>query len=149
MQWMRKIFCRSCKCYQQRLPSRWTLFIGSVFMLCTVFENICFSFFSINWHLFLHKIGLATNCSQNSDKAASFSSVVKTLLRTYETGNYRKPLHNKSRCFNTMKSFLTFKIINTGSLVVSKRLYRSETSSSRQRFCFALYSPPSAVNITS
>ena len=27
--------------------------------------------------------------------------------------SYSKSLHNKSRCLNTMKSFLTFKIINT------------------------------------
>ena len=53
---------------------------------------------------------------------------------------------------NTMKSFLTFKIINTGIFLYFQKvltLKLGKTTSSRQRFCFALYSPLSAVHITS
>ena len=79
----------SCKCCQQRLRSRWALFIRSV--LChvnllarTIFENICFPFFlhisRQNWSWEEIKR------SQNGDKAAPFSSVVvKTLLRAYKS----------------------------------------------------------------
>ena len=70
-------------------------------------------------------------------------------------GNYSKSVHNKPRRLNTMKSFLSFEIINTGIFfffffqnVFALKL--GKTPSSRQRFCFALsfiYSPPSAVNL--
>ena len=51
--------------------------------------------------------------SQNSDKVASFSSVVVNIASSVQKASYSKPLHNKSRCLNTMKFFLTFKVINT------------------------------------
>ena len=107
--WMRKFVSRS----QQRLRSRWALFFSSVFCLVnlrarTVSGNICFPFF-------LHKLTYISrqnwSCeetprSQNSDKAASFSSlVVKTLLRAYESQQHES-LHNKSRCLNIMTSFV-------------------------------------------
>ena len=115
----------------------------------TVFATICFPFFR-------HKVTSISrqnwSCeeipsSQNSDKAALFSSVVvKTLLRAYKV-NY-----NKSRCLNTMKSFLTFKIISTGIFKYFQNVLTMKlgiTPSSRQRFfLIALYSPPSAVRNT-
>ena len=75
-------FVVSCKCCQQRLRSRWALFISKVLCLVnlltrTIFENICLFFF-------LHKFtsiyrqnwsGEKIPKSQNSDKAASFSPV--------------------------------------------------------------------------
>ena len=48
--------------------------------------------------------------SQNSDKATSFSSVVVNIASSAQKV---KPLHNKSRCLNIIKSFLTFKVSNT------------------------------------
>ena len=51
--------------------------------------------------------------SQNSDKATSFSSVVVKIASSVQKVSYSKPLHNKSRCLNTMKSFLAFKVIST------------------------------------
>ena len=51
--------------------------------------------------------------SENSDKAALFSSVVVNIASSEQKFRYSKPLHSKSRCLNTMKSFLTFKVINT------------------------------------
>ena len=50
--------------------------------------------------------------SQNSLKAASFSSVVVNIASSVQKVSYSKPLHNKSRFLNTMKSFLTFNVIN-------------------------------------
>ena len=66
--------------------------------------------------------------------------------------NYSKSLRNKITLFKHHESFLTFKIINSGIFFYLKKvltLKLGKTPSSRQRFCFALYSPPSAVNITS
>ena len=73
---------------------------------------------------FLHKLtsiyGQNWSCekipkSQNSDNAASFSSVVVNIASSLQKVSYSKPLHNKSCCLNPMimKSFLTFKVINT------------------------------------
>ena len=124
----------------------------------TVFENICLPLFSIltsiyrqNWSC--EKIPK----SQNSDKATSFSSVVVNIASSVQKVSYSKPLHNKSRCLNTMKFFLAFKVISTWIFVYfqkgfTMKLWQNpggKTPSSRKRFCSALYSPPSAVNITS
>ena len=49
---------------------------------------------------------------QNSDKATSFSSVVH-IASSVQKVSYSKPLHNKSCCLSTMKSFLAFKVIST------------------------------------
>ena len=49
--------------------------------------------------------------SQNSDKVASLILLCSTLLRAHKKSG--KSLHNKSRCSNTIKSFLTFRITNT------------------------------------
>ena len=51
--------------------------------------------------------------SQNSDKATMFSSLVVNIASSVQNVSYSKPLHNKSRCLNTMKSFLAFKVIST------------------------------------
>ena len=51
--------------------------------------------------------------SQSSVKATSFSYVVVNIASSVQKGSYSKPLHNKSRCLNTMKSFLVFKVIST------------------------------------
>ena len=56
--------------------------------------------------------------------------------------NYSTSLHNKSRCLNTTKSFLTFKIINTGIFlyfqkVLSLKLGRTPSSiRTAILFCF-------------
>ena len=121
-------FVASCKCCQQRLRA---LFICTVLLPVhlltrTVFESICFP-------CFLHKLNSISrrnwsceeiSSSPNSDKAASFSSVVvKTMLQAYESHYYvGKSLHNKSRCLNTMKSFLIFKIVNPGILLYFQKV---------------------------
>ena len=80
--------------------------------------------------------------SQNSDKATSFSSVVVNIASSVQKVSYSKPLHNKSRCLSTMKSFLAFRVISTWIFVYfTMKLW--------QNFCSALYSPPTTVNITS
>ena len=66
--------------------------------------------------------------------------------------NYSKSLRNKITLFKHHEVFLTFKIINSGILLYLKNVLTLKLGKipiSRQRFCFALYSPPSAVNITS
>ena len=40
-------------------------------------------------------------------------TVVVDIASSVQKVSYSKPLHNKSRCLNTMWSFLTFKVINT------------------------------------
>ena len=117
---LKKSWIRPCKCCQQQLRSRWALFFSNALCLVnllalTIFENICLP-------LFLHKLTSIYRqnwpCekipkSQNSDKATSFSSVVVNIASSVQKVSYSKPLHNKSRCLNTMKSFLAFKVIST------------------------------------
>ena len=76
--------------------------------------------------LFLHKLtsiyGQNWSCDkipnpQNSDKATSFSSVVVNIALSVQKVSYSKPLHDKSRLLNTMKSFLAFNVISTWILV--------------------------------
>ena len=65
--------------------------------------------------------------------------------------NYSKSLHNKSCCLNIMKSFLTFKIINTTNItfkiintpifmcfqkVLTLKLGKTPSSRQRFKFCF-------------
>ena len=155
---MRNFFCRFFQCCQQRLRSRWALFICSVRCLVNLLAR------TISKNLpsfFLHKLTsiYRQKCScekipksQNSDKAASFSSVVVNIASSLQKVSYNKPLHNKSRCLNTMKSFLAFKVISIWIFVYFKKALLwnfGKTTSSWQWFCSALYSPPSAVNITS
>ena len=115
----------------------------------TVFENICFP-------SFLRKVTSISrqNCfceeipsSQNSDKAASLSSMVvnKNIAWSVCKSTTVNHFAIKSLCLHTMKSFLTFKIVNSGIFLYFKKVLTlpGKTTSSRQRLCFALYSPPS------
>ena len=87
----------SCKCcQQQRLRSRWALFICSV--LChvnllerTVFENICCPFFPyINFYLLLDKIGLVWK-SRVHETTLGYSCIVKKFLLW---NSAKHPVHN-------------------------------------------------------
>ena len=154
---MRNFFCRFFQCCKQRLRSRWALFICSVLCLVnllarTIFKNLP--------SFFLHKLSSIYrqnwSCekipkSQNSDKAASFSSVVVNIASSVQNVSYSKPLHNKSRCLNTMKSFLTFNVINAWIFLYSqKRLtmkrWQNTQFTTAILFCIIL---PTALNITS
>ena len=157
------VFCR----FLQMLSTAVSIEVSVVYLKCslprhvnllarTVCKNICFPFF-------LHKLTSIPrqnwSCkeipsSQNSDKAASFSSVVvnKNIASSIWKSTTVNYFAIKSRCLNTMKSFLAFKIINSGIFLYFKKvlsLKLGRTPSSRQQFCFASYSTPSAVNITS
>ena len=161
---MRQLFSR----FLQILSTAAMIEVSVVYLQCsvpchvnllarTVFGNICFPFF-------LHRLTSIFRqnwsweelpSSQNSNKgAASFSSVVvnKNIALSVWKSTTVNHFATKSRCLNTMKSFLTFKIINSGIFLYFKNvltLKLGKTPISRQRFCFALYSPPRAVNITS
>ena len=155
-------FVASCKCCQQRLRSRWALFICSTVFLAmlTCWQVQFLKLFAFLF--FLHKLTSISrqnwSCeeipsSENSDKAASFSSVMvnKNIASSVWKSTTVNHFAIKSLCLNTMKSFLTFKIISSGIFLYFKKvltLKLGKTPSSRPRFCFALYSPPSAVNIT-
>ena len=89
---------------------------------------------------------------QNSDKATSVSSVVANIASSVQKVSYSKPLHNKTRCLNIMKSFLAFKVISTWIFEYFQKgfimkLWQNTQFTTAILFCF--YSPPSAVNITS
>ena len=56
-------------------------------------------------------------------KATSFSSVVVNIASSVQKVSYSKPLHNESRCLNTMKSFLAFSHQHLDIRVLSKRLH--------------------------
>ena len=79
--------------------------------------------------------------SQNSDKATSFSSVVVNTASRVQKVSYSKPLHNKSRCLNTMKSFLAFKVISTWIFVYfqkgfTMKLWQNTHFTTAILFCF-------------
>ena len=159
---MRQFFWR----FLQMLSTAATIEVTVIYLQCsvpfhvnllapTVFENICFPFFSRKLTSICRQNWSCEEIpsSQNRDKAASFSTVVvneniASSVRKSTTVNH---FAIKSRCLHTMKSPLTFEIINFGIFLYFKKvltLKLGKTPSSRQRFCFALYSPPSAVNIT-
>ena len=46
--------------------------------------------------------------------------------------SYSKSLHNKSRCLNTMKSFLTFKVINTWVFLYFQKVLTMKRSQNTQ-----------------
>ena len=158
---MRQFFCR----FLQMLSTAATIEVSVVYLQCsvpchvnllarTVFENICFPFFLRKLTSVSRQNCLEIPSSKNSDKAASFSFVVvnKNIASSVWKSTTVNHFAIKSRCLNTMTSFLTFKIINSGIFLYFKKILTlklGKTPSSRQRFCFALYSPPSAVNITS
>ena len=79
--------------------------------------------------------------SQNSDKATSFSSVVVNIASSVQKVSYSKPLHNKSCCLNTMKSFLAFKVISTWIFVYfqkgfTMKLWQNTQFTTAILFCF-------------
>ena len=79
--------------------------------------------------------------SQNSDKATSFSSVVVNIVSNVPQVSHSNPLHNKSRCLNTMKSFLAFKIISTWIFVYfqkgfTMKLWQNTQFTKAILFCF-------------
>ena len=113
-------FVTSCKCCQQQLRSRWALFFSNVLCLVnllarTIFKNICLPLFSINETSIYRQNWSCEKIprSQNSDKVTSFSSVVVNTASRVQKVSYSKPLHSKSRCLNTVKSFLAFTVIST------------------------------------
>ena len=148
--------------FLQMLSTVATIEVSVVYLQCsvschvnslprTVFENICFPFF-------LHKLTSDRARKSQAHKtvtiAASFSSVQvnKNVASSIWKSTTVNHFAIKSRCLNTIKSFLTFKIINSGIFLYLKKvltLKLGKIPSSWQQFCFALYSPPRAVNITS
>ena len=79
--------------------------------------------------------------SQNSDKATSFSSVVVNIASSLQKISYGKPLLNKSRCLNTMRSFLAFKVISTWIFVYFQegftiKLWQNTQFTTAILFCF-------------
>ena len=79
--------------------------------------------------------------SQNSGKATSFSSVVVNIASSVQKVSYSKPLHNKSRCLSTMKSFLAFKAISTWIFVYfqkgfTTKLWQNTQFTTAILFCF-------------
>ena len=123
--WMRQFFCR----FLQMLSTAATIEVSILYLqcsvpchvnllACTVFEHICFPFF-------LHKLTYMSrqnwSCkeipnSQNSDEVSSISSVVvnKNIALSVWKSTTVDHFTIKSRHLNTMKSFLTFTIINSG-----------------------------------
>ena len=84
-----------------------TIEVSFVYHLPSFFLHKLTSIYRQNWSC--EKIPK----SQNSDRAASFSSVVVNIASNVQKASYSKPLHNKSRCLNIMRDFLALKIINT------------------------------------
>ena len=77
--------------------------------------------------------------SQNRDKATSFSSIVVNIASSVQKVSCSKPLHNKSRYLNTMKSFLAFKVISTWIFVYfQKRLYYETSAKQYTQFTTAI-----------
>ena len=90
--------------------------------------------------------------SQNSDKAASFSSVVVNIASSVQKVSYSKPLHNKSRCLNTMKSFLAFKVISTWIFVYfqkgfTMKLWQNTQFTTAILFCFIFTAQRGEYNV--
>ena len=90
--------------------------------------------------------------SQNSDKVASFSSVVVNIALSVQNVSYSKPLHNKSHWQFKHQEVLTSKSSTLGYSCSFKKFLPwnfGKTPSSQKRFCAALDSPANMVNITS
>ena len=141
-------FVASCNYCQQRLQSRWALFISNV--LCLVNFLAPYNFRKYLPSSFLHKLTSIYrqnwSCekipkSQKNDKATSFSSVVLNIASSVQKVSYSKPLHNRSRCLNTMKSFLAFKVISTWIFVYfqkgfTMKLWQNTQFTTAILFCF-------------
>ena len=152
---MRQFFWR----FLQMLSTAATIEVTVIYLQCsvpchvnllapTVFENICFPFFfrkltSIsrqNWSC------EEIPSSQNRDKAASFSTVVvnENIASSVWKSTTVNHFAIKSRCLHTMKSPLTFKIINFGIFLYFYSCIKSSYSETWQNtqfttailFCF-------------
>ena len=77
--------------------------------------------------------------SQNSEKAGSFSSVVVNIASSVQKVSYSKPLHNRSRCLNTMKSFLAFKVISTWIFVYFQKRFTLKIGKTPMQFTTAIF----------
>ena len=92
----------------------------------TVFENICFPFFLRKLTFISRQNGSCEEIpsSQNSEKAATFSAVVvnKNIASSVWKSTVVNHFAIKSRCLHTMKSSLTFKIINSGIFLYFKKV---------------------------
>ena len=125
-------FCCFFQCCQQQLRSRWALFICSVLCLFnllagTIFENIRLPFF-------LHK--LTSTYRQNW----SCEKILKS-QKQWQSSLIHHTLHNKSRCLNTTRSFLTFKVINPWIFlyfqkVLTMKLWQNTQYTTAILFCF-------------
>ena len=127
-------------------PREWEILLLLLLLLANAFNSghdrgecclsaLFFALFKTCWHvrfskifafLFLQKLTSTywqnLSCGEipsslNSDKAASL-----ILL------SYSKSLHNKSRHSNTMKSFLTFRIINTSKFLYFQKVFTVKLS---------------------
>ena len=149
--------------FLQMLPTAATIKVRIVYLQCSL---LCWLAGTYNFRKylpssFLHKLTSIYRQnwswekipkSQNSDKSSSFSSVVVNIASSVQKVSYSKPLHNKSRCLNTMKSFLAFKVSSTWLFVYFQKGFTMKLWQNTQfttAIFFALYSPPSVVNITS
>ena len=109
-----------------------TIEVSFVYHLPSFFLHKLTSIYRQNWSC--EKIPK----SQNSDRAASFSSVVVNIASSVQKV---KPLHNKSRCLNIVKSFLTFKVSNTRIFsyfqkVLTKKVWQNTQFTTAILFCF-------------
>ena len=152
-------FVASCKCCQQGLRPGWALFISNVFFPCSLARTCNFRQYLPS--SFLHKLTSIYRqnwaCekipkSQNSDKATLFSSVVVNIASSVQKVSYSKPLHNKSRCLNTMKSFLAFKVVSTWIFVSFKKAFTMKLWQNNQfttaiLFCFIFTAKRDEYNV--
>ena len=111
-----------------------TIEVSFVYHLPSFFLHKLTSIYRQNWSC--EKIPK----SQNSDKATWFSSVLVNIASSLQKVSYRKPLHNKSRCLNTMKSFLAFTVISTWIFVYFQKGFTMKlwqnTQFDSDLFCF-------------
>ena len=142
-------FVASCKCCQQR---QLTIKVSVVYLLYSLPCWLAGTYYFRKYlpSSFLHKLTSFYrqnwSCeeipnSQNSDKAASFSSVVVNKASSVQKVSCSKPLHNRSRCLNTTKSFLAFKVISTWIFVYfqkgfTTKLWQNTQFTTAILFCF-------------
>ena len=95
---------------------------------------------------FLHKLTSIYRQNWSGEKIpksqnSNISSVVVNIASSVQKVSYSKPLHNKSRCLNTMKSFLAFKVISTWIFVYfqkgfTMKLWQNTQFTTAILFCF-------------
>ena len=137
MQWLPTRFYGSLSVYSRPLPSKKNSPFAAQLKIAFrrfLFLHTLTSIYGQNWSC--EKIPK----SQNSDKATLFSSVVH-IASSVQKVSYSKPLHNKSCCLNTMKSFLAFKVISTWIFVYfqkvcTMKLWQNTQFTTAILFCF-------------